>query len=284
MKKNIFGVAALATVMLGFASCNSAPKADLETENDTLTYCYGVSTTRGLRDYLVRLDVDSTQMDAFLKGFLKATKELSASEKAEMVGMQIGQQVVDQMMPHFKNLIEANDSAALFNEDAYLAGFIAGLTEDDQIKNIDEALTYIDEAKERQELKKYGAWKAENEEWLATNAEKEGVVTLPSGLQYEVLKAGKGAVPTAESRVKVHYHGTLIDGTVFDSSVERNQPAVFGVKQVIAGWTEALQLMPIGAKWRLYIPQNLAYGSANQGKIKPYSTLIFDVELLNIEK
>lgn len=284
MKKNIFGVAALATVMLGFASCNSAPKADLETENDTLTYCYGVSTTRGLRDYLVRLDVDSTQMGAFIKGFLKATKELSASEKAEMVGMQIGQQVVDQMMPHFKNLIEANDSAALFNEDAYLAGFIAGLTEDDQIKNIDEALTYIDEAKERQELKKYGAWKAENEEWLATNAEKEGVVTLPSGLQYEVLKAGKGAVPTAESRVKVHYHGTLIDGTVFDSSVERNQPAVFGVKQVIAGWTEALQLMPIGAKWRLYIPQNLAYGSANQGKIKPYSTLIFDVELLNIEK
>ncbi len=284
MKKNIFGVAALATVMLGFASCNSAPKANLETENDTLTYCYGVSTTRGLRDYLVRLDVDSTQMDAFIKGFLKATKELSASEKAEMVGMQIGQQVVDQMMPHFKNLIEANDSAALFNEDAYLAGFIAGLTEDDQIKNIDEALTYIDEAKERQELKKYGAWKAENEEWLATNAEKEGVVTLPSGLQYEVLKAGKGAVPTAESRVKVHYHGTLIDGTVFDSSVERNQPAVFGVRQVIAGWTEALQLMPVGAKWRLYIPQNLAYGSANQGKIKPYSTLIFDVELLNIEK
>ena len=277
MKKNIFGVAALATVMLGFASCNSAPKANLETENDTLTYCYGVSTTRGLRDYLVRLDVDSTQMDAFIKGFLKATKELSASEKAEMVGMQIGQQVVDQMMPHFKNLIEANDSAALFNEDAYLAGFIAGLTEDDQIKNIDEA-------KERQELKKYGAWKAENEEWLATNAEKEGVVTLPSGLQYEVLKAGKGAVPTAESRVKVHYHGTLIDGTVFDSSVERNQPAVFGVRQVIAGWTEALQLMPVGAKWRLYIPQNLAYGSANQGKIKPYSTLIFDVELLNIEK
>ncbi len=284
MKKNIFGVAALATVMLGFALCNSAPKANLETENDTLTYCYGVSTTRGLRDYLVRLDVDSTQMDAFIKGFLKATKELSASEKAEMVGMQIGQQVVDQMMPHFKNLIEADDSTAIFNEDAYLAGFIAGLTEDDQIKNIDEAITYIDEAKERQELKKYGAWKAENEEWLATNAGKEGVVTLPSGLQYEVLKAGKGAVPTAESRVKVHYHGTLIDGTVFDSSVERNQPAVFGVRQVIAGWTEALQLMPVGAKWRLYIPQQLAYGSREQRNIKPYSTLIFDVELLNIEK
>ncbi len=284
MKKNIFGVAALATVMLGFASCNCAPKANLETENDTLTYCYGVSTTRGLRDYLARLDVDSTQMDAFIKGFLKATKELSASEKAEMVGMQIGQQVVDQMMPHFKSLIEAADSTALFNEDAYLAGFVAGITENDQIKDMDEALTYIEEAKERQELKKYGAWKAENEEWLATNAAKEGVVTLPSGLQYEVLKAGKGAVPTAESRVKVHYHGTLIDGTVFDSSVERNQPAVFGVKQVIAGWTEALQLMPVGSKWRLYIPQNLAYGSADTGKLKPYSTLIFDVELLSIEK
>lgn len=284
MKKNILGVAALATVMLGFSSCNCAPKADLQTETDTLTYCYGVSTTRGLRDYLVRLDVDSSQMDAFVKGFLKATGDLSAAEKAEMVGMQVGQQVVEQMMPHFKNLVESGDTTAVFNEKNYLAGFVAGLTENDEVKNLDEAVAYIDEAKERQELKKYGEWKAENEAWLADNAEKEGVVTLPSGLQYEVLKAGKGAVPTADSRVKVHYHGTLIDGSVFDSSVERNQPAVFGVKQVISGWTEALQLMPVGSKWRLYIPQELAYGSADQGKIKPYSTLIFEVELLNIEK
>ncbi len=284
MKKNILGVALAATMMLGFVSCNHTPKADLQTENDTLTYCYGVSTTRGLRDYLARLDVDSAHMNAFLKGFLKATNEMSAAEKAEMVGMQIGMQVTEQMMPHFESVLKNGDSTAVFSKDAYLAGFIAGLTENDEIKNVDEAIAYIDEAKERQTERKYSAWKAENEAWLVANAEKEGVVTLPSGLQYEVLKAGKGALPTADSRVRVHYHGTLIDGTVFDSSVERNQPALFGVKQVIAGWTEALQLMPVGSKWRLYIPQELAYGSADTGRIKPYSTLIFDVELLSIEK
>jgi FKBP-type peptidyl-prolyl cis-trans isomerase FklB len=110
------------------------------------------------------------------------------------------------------------------------------------------------------------------------------VVTLPSGLQYEVLKAGKGAIPTAADRVKVHYHGTLVNGTVFDSSVNRGEPASFGVTQVIAGWTEALKLMPVGSKWRLYIPYDLAYGAQDRGTIKPFSNLIFDVELLEIEK
>ena len=98
-----------------------------------------------------------------------------------------------------------------------------------------------------------------------------------------MLKAGHGAKPTAESRVKVHYHGTTIDGAVFDSSIDRGTPAEFGVSQVIKGWTEALQLMPVGSKWRLFIPQELAYGDADQGRIKPYSTLIFEVELLEIK-
>lgn len=123
------------------------------------------------------------------------------------------------------------------------------------------------------------------EEFLKENSKKDGVKTLASGLQYEIIKEGNGAIPTAKDKVKVHYHGTLIDGTVFDSSVKRGEPAVFGVTQVIPGWVEALQLMPVGSKWKLYIPYNLAYGERGAGNmIKPYSTLIFEVELLDIVK
>lgn len=121
------------------------------------------------------------------------------------------------------------------------------------------------------------------EEFLAINKKKEGVVTLDSGLQYQVLKEGNGKKPKATDQVTCHYHGTLIDGTVFDSSVERGQPATFGVNQVIAGWVEALQLMSEGSKWRLFIPSKLAYGTQGAGStIEPNSTLIFDVEILEI--
>lgn len=125
--------------------------------------------------------------------------------------------------------------------------------------------------------------RAEGEVFLAENKKKSGVVVLPSGLQYEVLIEGKGKKPAATDRVECHYHGTLINGEVFDSSVERGEPAVFGVNQVIPGWVEALQLMPEGSKWRLFIPSDLAYGENGAGgKIAPNSTLIFDVELLKV--
>ncbi|HPB84740.1 MAG TPA: FKBP-type peptidyl-prolyl cis-trans isomerase [Paludibacteraceae bacterium] len=125
--------------------------------------------------------------------------------------------------------------------------------------------------------------KSAGEKFLAENAKKTGVITTASGLQYEILKEGRGQKPTATDKVKVHYHGTLLDGTVFDSSVKRNTPASFGVNQVIKGWVEALQLMPVGSKWKLYIPQELAYGAHGAGEtIRPYSALIFEVELLEI--
>ena len=132
--------------------------------------------------------------------------------------------------------------------------------------------------KERLELNKKAG-----EEFLNINKGKAGVVTLPSGLQYQVLKQGEGVKPTASDKVKCHYHGTLINGTVFDSSVQRGEPAVFGVSQVIPGWVEALQLMPVGSKWRLFIPSDLAYGERGAGDaIEPNSALVFDVELLDI--
>ena len=129
----------------------------------------------------------------------------------------------------------------------------------------------------------YASNKAAGEKFLAENAKKQGIVTLPSGLQYEVIKEGKGKKPSATDRVQCHYEGTLIDGTVFDSSIKRGEPAIFGVNQVIRGWVEALQLMKEGAKWRLYIPYNMAYGENGAGEmIPPYSALVFDVELIKV--
>ncbi|MDA7580589.1 FKBP-type peptidyl-prolyl cis-trans isomerase [Crocinitomicaceae bacterium] len=148
----------------------------------------------------------------------------------------------------------------------------------------EEANTIIQNFLNAEGEKKFGKNKEVADAFLAENTKKEGVTTTASGLQYEVIDAGSGDKPGPQSNVTVHYHGTLIDGTVFDSSIERGQPASFGVNQVIKGWTEALQLMPKGAKYRLYIPQDLAYGATPHpgGPIEPYMALIFDVELIEI--
>jgi len=142
-----------------------------------------------------------------------------------------------------------------------------------------------EQAMNAERAEKGKAAKEAGEKYLAENAKKEGVVTLPSGLQYQVLKEGNGKKPTAKDSVKCHYEGFLIDGTVFDSSVQRGEPAVFGLQQVIAGWTEGLQLMQEGAKYRFFIPYRLAYGEGGAGQlIPPYAALIFDVELISVEK
>lgn len=149
----------------------------------------------------------------------------------------------------------------------------------------DEAKQVINEFFMNLQKQKLELNKKAGEEFLSINKGKAGVVTLPSGLQYQVLQNGTGATPSAADKVRCHYHGTLINGTVFDSSVQRGQPAVFGVSQVIPGWVEALQLMSVGSKWRLFIPSELAYGEQGAGDvIEPNSTLIFDVELLDIVK
>jgi len=147
-----------------------------------------------------------------------------------------------------------------------------------------EAQQFFQEFSKAQSAKKFEKNKSEGETFLAENAKKEGVVVLPSGLQYKVITDGTGAKPAATDKVTVHYHGTLIDGTVFDSSVDRGTPASFPVNGVIKGWVEALQLMPTGSKWQLYIPSDLAYGERGAGgDIGPFATLIFDVELISID-
>lgn len=147
----------------------------------------------------------------------------------------------------------------------------------------DEAKEVINSYFSELQAQKYELNKKAGEEFLTINKNRPNVVTLPSGLQYEILKKGDGKIPTATDQVKCHYHGTLIDGTVFDSSVERGSPATFGVNQVIPGWVEALQLMPVGSKWKLFVPYNLAYGASGAGQaIEPYTTLVFEVEVLDI--
>ncbi len=159
---------------------------------------------------------------------------------------------------------------------AVLSGAKTELTHSEAQKVVSEHFQKLSE-------QAYAKIKEAGEAFLAQNATKEGVVTLPSGLQYQVLTEGTGKQPTAADRVQCHYEGTLIDGTVFDSSIKRGEPAVFGVTQVIAGWVEALQLMKEGAKWRLYIPYQMAYGEHGAGEmIPPYSALIFDVELIKV--
>jgi FKBP-type peptidyl-prolyl cis-trans isomerase FklB len=148
-----------------------------------------------------------------------------------------------------------------------------------------QANTLIQKYMQREQAKAFEPNRLSGEKFLSENKTKEGVVTLPSGLQYIIMKAGDGPKPASTDKVKTHYHGTLIDGTVFDSSVQRGEPITFPVTGVIPGWIEALQLMPVGSKWKLFIPQALAYGPRGSGPtIKPYSALVFEVELLGIEK
>lgn len=169
--------------------------------------------------------------------------------------------------------------------EAVLAGLTDAYTEQDSrvsVEALNDSFTVIRDRMQAEAQAKASAAAEVGAAYLLENAKREGVVLLPSGLQYEVLVEGQGDKPSRQSHVRTHYHGTLIDGSVFDSSYERGQPAEFPVSGVIAGWTEALQLMSVGSKWRLTVPSELAYGAQGVGSIPPHSVLVFDVELIAI--
>ena len=288
MKKIVFFAAIVAAA--GLASCTSqAPKANLKSEIDSLSYMMGVTNTQGLSDFAEqRLGVDSTNYADFVRGIQDGIHKSSKQEKAYIAGIQIGQQVGGDMFEQISLQVFGNDSTQTLSKDNFLAGFIAAV-KNGAVVSVEDARTYVETHTEAIKAKaleaKYGENKAAGIKFLEENKTKEGVITTESGLQYKVIKAGKGEIPTKESSVKVNYKGTLIDGTEFDSSYKRNAPATFRADQVIKGWTEALTMMPVGSKWELYIPQELAYGARETGgQIKPFSTLIFEVELLEIEK
>ena len=288
MKKIVLFAAIVAAA--GLASCTAqAPKANMKSEIDSLSYMMGVTNTQGLSDFAAqRLGVDSANYADFVRGIQDGIHKSSKQEKAYIAGIQIGQQVGGDMFEQISLQVFGNDSTQTLSKDNFLAGFIAAV-KNGAVVSVEDARTYVETHTEAIKAKaleaKYGENKAAGIKFLEENKTKEGVITTESGLQYKIIKAGKGEIPTKESSVKVNYKGTLIDGTEFDSSYKRNAPATFRADQVIKGWTEALTMMPVGSKWELYIPQELAYGSRETGGlIKPFSTLIFEVELLEIEK
>ena len=288
MKKVSIFMAIAAAASL--ASCTAqSPKANLSTELDSLSYSIGMAQTQGLKGYLTgRLDVDTAYMAEFIKGLNEGANKTSKKDIAYMAGLQIGQMVSKQWVEGFNQQIFGGDSTQTISRENLLAGFVAGVV-GKGIMTKEEAQTFMqtqmDAVKAKAMEKKYADNKAAGEKFLAENKTKEGVVTTPSGLQYKIITKGTGEIPADSSKVKVNYKGTLIDGTEFDSSYKRKEPATFRANQVIKGWTEALTMMPVGSKWELYIPQELAYGASETGgQIKPFSTLIFEVELVGIEK
>lgn len=268
---------------------NSDSTADLTAQIDTFSYAMGVAQTMGLKDYaMYRLGVDTAYYATeFVKGVKEGIKVGDdAKQGAFFTGIQIGQQVAQQIIPGItRDVLGANGE---LNKEFFMAGFVAGVTGKGLLMHPMEAqettMRLMEELKNERYEEEFGANKAQGEAFLDSIAKTEGVMKTESGLCYKVITEGKGAVPASTDKVKVHYRGTLIDGTEFDSSYSRNEPTEFGVNQVISGWTEALTMMPVGSKWEIYIPQNLAYGSRDLGQIKPFSTLIFEVELLEIVK
>ena len=254
---------------------STVKKVTLATQNDSVNYAFGYLNGNEVSMYIFALDSTGEMKKEFIANINVGLKSSVKNPQLVNMGEQIGKSIKEQ---EHQGLIGESSLATDF--ELIKQGFINGLL-GDTVMTGDVAGEYIQNTIN---TIKYGDTKIQGEQFLAENALKEGVQVTESGLQYEVIKMGKGKKPAATDKVKVHYHGTLIDGTVFDSSVDRGEPITFGLNQVIAGWTEGVQLMPIGSKFRFYIPQELGYGAQQAGSIPPYSTLIFEVELLGIEK
>lgn len=293
MKKLIFA-AVTAVVAATFMACgNGTPSANLKTDLDSASYAFGVTQSQGLKDYLVNgVGLDTTYMDDFFKGLQEAVHASSNGNKkkeAYLMGLQIGQAVGGRMIKGLNQQMFGEDSTKTISIENFLAGFITATKGEDGVMTAEKAeeisSTLMKKINEQNMEKQFGEYKKNCEKYVADYAKKEGVKALPGGIYYKVIKEGKGAIPTDSSTVKVNYEGKTIDGEIFDSSYQRNQPASFPANRVIPGWTTALTNMPVGSVWEVVIPQDKAYGAQQQGeKIKPFSALVFKIELLDIEK
>lgn len=264
-------------------------KPAMENDGDSLAYIFGIMQSNGLKQYAAgQLGVTDAFLNKFAEGIIEraktdpANKELSAFN----AGGQIGGQII-QMTQSFAKEYYAAEEGKTVSPSIVASGLVAGLLGQSEMSVDSASQVYQTKMMARQAANKeaqYGPNRMAGEKFLEENKTKEGVVTTASGLQYKVITEGTGEKPTATQKVSVDYEGRLIDGTVFDSSYKRGTPTSFQVNQVIAGWTEALQLMPVGSEWELYIPYQLAYGDRETGRdIKPYSALIFKVKLHGIE-
>ncbi len=290
MKK--FTIAALTCIAAAaFTSCgNGTPSASLKNDVDTLSYALGMSQSDGIKEYLSeRLGIDTAYIDDFLKGVTEgATAGEDKKKAAYMAGLQIGTQFGTQMLKGANYELFGNDSTQTISLKNVIAGFADGVKGKGTLMTVDQARKSFEvkmqAIKKASMEKQYGEYKKANEKYLADNAKKPGVVTLPSGVQYKVITEGKGALAADTSMVKVHYEGKTIDGQVFDSSYKRGEPVDMRANQVIPGWKEVLTKMPVGSKWEVSIPADLAYGAEARGQIiKPFSTLVFTIELISIK-
>ena len=257
----------------------------LQTSSDSTSYAAGYAATEGLMQYLTqRLNVDTAHINDFLRGFREALAKVNdPAFSAYVAGNNIAEQATKQILPGMsRELVGTDDS---ISAKPFFAGFIAGVKQDTTVFKADQARNRIQTKNTAARETRNRIYKKENEEWLANNKTKEGVVTLPSGLQYKVIKEGNGPKPKSTDEVEVIYEGKTINGKTFDATKNHGgrKTDSFRCDQVIKGWTEALTSMNVGSKWEIYIPQELAYGSREAGEIKPYSTLIFTVELVGIK-
>ena len=289
--KKVTIVAAMAIVAAAFTSCgNPTPKANLKSDLDSMSYAMGMAQTQGLKDYLVqRLGVDTAYMDDFIKGLNEGANAGDDKKKnAYYAGIEIGKQVGNQMIKGINLEIFGEDSTKTISKKNFMAGFISGTTGTKGLMTLEQAgelaQKLMTDYKKEQTEKQYSENKAEGEKYVANYAKGKDVKKLKDGVLYKVIKAGTGAIPTDTSMVKVHYEGKTIDGNVFDSSYKRGEPVTLAANQVIPGWTTALSNMPVGSVWEIVIPQEQAYGERAQRGIKPFSALIFKIELLGIEK
>lgn len=290
--KKLFVAACVAVMAMAIAACSErAPKANLDTNIDSLSYAIGMTQTQGLKQYLSeRMGIDTTCVDEFIKGVIEGANAGDDKKQAAYYqGITIGQQISNQMIKGINAQIFAGDSTQSISMKNFLAGFITAYKGGKGNMTMDKAEEYVQtrftQIQQEQNAKQYAKNIEAGKKYQAANAKKEGVVTLKSGVQYKVVKEGTGEKPTAQATVTVKYEGKLVDGTVFDSTEKHGgQPTAMPVAGVIPGWTEVLQLMPVGSVWEVVIPAELAYGANGGGSIEPYSTLIFTIELVSIEK
>ena len=289
--KSLKAMAAMAIAAATFSACgnSSAPKAELKTDLDSMSYAIGYLQSQYVRQAIEQGQVvDTTYMDEFVKGINEGANAGDDKKRAAYImGLQVGQQVSSQLVKGVNHEVFGEDSTKTISLKNLLAGFISGATGKKGLMTQQSAnqiaQSKMEAIKAKTMEKQYGPNKAAGEKFLAANKKKAGVVTLPSGLQYKVIKEGKGAIPTDTTTVKVQYEGRTIDGKVFESSYKNGQgPMTMQPRQMIPGWTEALTHMPEGSVWEVYIPQNLAYKDRQAGQIKPYSTLIFKIELVKV--
>lgn len=293
MKKTLFMIALLALALTPASAGSKKDKkkaqpaeapVQLQNATDSLSFAHGVDQTNGLMPFLKQeYQFDESKLDDFVRGYKDYLNEAKTPEQnAYNAGRSIAEMVVKRFIPSRERALE--EGGVKMDEQKFHQGFLAAIHGDTTYFDQQSATNYVRERQQAITEQANEANKKAGEDFLAANKTKPGVVVLPSGLQYRVITAGTGETPKADDEVEVVYEGKTVDGTVFDATARHNGAKTdkFRVNQLIKGWTEALQLMPVGSKWELFIPQELGYGSRAAGQIKPYSALIFTMELKGI--